>query len=125
MPFAVSGNAIALHIRWHQLDRGFPLYTYSPALLPLFASLDYTQKIFSSTVLSSLAAGTPLLVDGKFLAAYTFLNTSTTYHFHGIQGEDLADAMQRLLRTPTPEVVKVGHGAAALFLVHGLACFQV
>ncbi|PNH06345.1 hypothetical protein TSOC_007335, partial [Tetrabaena socialis] len=46
----------------------------SVALLPLFANESYLTSKFSSTVLASLSTGTPMLVEPRFLSAYSFLD---------------------------------------------------
>ncbi len=44
--------------------------TCSLALLPLFADTNYYTVKFSSTIFASLATGTPMLVEPRFLEAY-------------------------------------------------------
>jgi hypothetical protein len=82
-----------------------PAWLSLAALLPLFATADYTTNRFSSSIMSSLVSGTPLLANAEFLAAYTFFNASTVYPH--ADWEALGDAMLRLLRAPTEELLKV------------------
>lgn len=57
----------------------------SHALLPLFADTNYYTVKFSSTIFASLATGTPMLVEPRFLQAYRWAHArnslcSTTRH---------------------------------------------
>ncbi|KXZ51932.1 hypothetical protein GPECTOR_11g58 [Gonium pectorale] len=82
------------------------------ALIPALGSSKYYTDKFSSTILSSLIAGTPVVADARFLAAYRFFTPETVY-VQG-EGEQEVDVMLRLLRTRAPELLQVRRALRAL-----------
>lgn len=80
------------------------------ALLPAFASDEYTRVKASSTVPASLIAGSPLIADRQLLLAYTYLDEEDVYLRE--EGEDEVDAMARICRLPQAE----RHGKAERLL---------
>ncbi|KAG2449778.1 hypothetical protein HYH02_005302 [Chlamydomonas schloesseri] len=75
------------------------------ALIPALASAKYYSHKFSSTILSSLISGTPMIADARFLAAYGMFNQSEVYLQR--EGEQEVDVMMRVLRTPAEQLLGV------------------
>jgi hypothetical protein len=82
-----------------QVQTGLPFPSFyeqihrATGLLPALASRRYLTSKFSSTVVSSLITGTPLLADSQLLAAYSFLHPAAVLP-QG-EGEGEAAAMLR------------------------------
>jgi hypothetical protein len=74
------------------------------ALLPSFASNAYVTTKFSSTVISSLITGAPLVSSTSMLTAYTFFNESTTILQR--KEENITDVMARMTKM-TPLEMKL------------------
>ncbi|KAF6265877.1 hypothetical protein COO60DRAFT_767541 [Scenedesmus sp. NREL 46B-D3] len=87
----------------------FPQYYdqihHTHALLMLLGSNNYLLQKMSSTVVSSLMTGTPIIADAKVLKSYTFLKPEHV-HLMG-PGETEMDVMQRVLRMSPQEVFGV------------------
>eukprot|EP00198_Chlamydomonas_reinhardtii_P007795 XP_001697132.1 predicted protein [Chlamydomonas reinhardtii] len=75
------------------------------ALIPALASNKYYSHKFSSTILSSLISGTPMIADRRFLSAYGMFNESEVYLQR--EGEQEVDVMLRVLRTPAEQLLAV------------------
>ncbi|KAG2437824.1 hypothetical protein HXX76_005443 [Chlamydomonas incerta] len=75
------------------------------ALIPALASSKYYSHKFSSTILSSLISGTPMIADRRFLAAYGMFNESEVYLQR--EGEQEVDVMLRVLRSPVEGLLDV------------------
>jgi hypothetical protein len=67
---------------------------HTHALLMLLGSNNYLLQKMSSTVVSSLMTGTPIIADAKVLKSYTFLKPEHV-HLMG-PGETEMDVMQRV-----------------------------
>eukprot|EP00879_Flechtneria_rotunda_P003455 GHRR01003684.1.p1 GENE.GHRR01003684.1~~GHRR01003684.1.p1 ORF type:complete len:543 (+),score=179.83 GHRR01003684.1:546-2174(+) len=75
------------------------------ALLMLLGSKNYLLQKMSSTIVSSLMTGVPIIADSKVLASYTFLNPE---HVHLMAPQETEmDVMQRVLRMSPAEVFAV------------------
>ena len=101
-----SGNPAKLEVPHWLKDRITPhvnlkfvpfyeLIYHSYALVPTLASDHYYDRKFSSTLISSLVTGTPMIVTGKFLSAYTFMDKSVV--FTQKESEVTVDVMKRVL----------------------------
>jgi hypothetical protein len=71
-----------------------PQIHHTHALLMLLGSNNYLLQKMSSTVVSSLMTGTPIIADAKVLKSYTFLKPEHV-HLMG-PGETEMDVMQRV-----------------------------
>ncbi|GLI59260.1 hypothetical protein VaNZ11_001107 [Volvox africanus] len=78
---------------------------HSFAILPLLAGPRYLTHKFSSSVLSALISGTPLIVDQAFLAAYGMVNEQCVYLQK--DGETEVDVMLRVMATQATELLTV------------------
>ncbi|GIL71639.1 hypothetical protein Vretimale_912 [Volvox reticuliferus] len=78
---------------------------HSFAILPLLASPRYLTHKFSSSILSALISGTPLITDRAFLAVYSMLNEQCVYLQK--EGETEVDVMLRVMATPASELLAV------------------
>lgn len=100
IPPAVS-NMTTVHF-----NLKFPQYYdqihHTHALLMLLGSNNYLLQKMSSTVVSSLMTGTPIIADAQVLKSYTFLKPEHV-HLMG-PGETEMDVMQRVLRMSSEEV---------------------
>ncbi|GFR42596.1 hypothetical protein Agub_g3526 [Astrephomene gubernaculifera] len=76
------------------------------ALIPALASEKYYTVKFSSTILTSLVSGTPLIADKRFLSSYGMFSEDAVYLQH--EGEQEVDVMLRvMLKTSVPELLGV------------------
>lgn len=82
----------------------------SLALLTLFASKDYTTTKLSSTVITSLITGTPVLLHRNASRAYTFLDDDSAYFQE--HNETTVQAMARILKAGPGTWLRVRHGLA-------------
>ncbi|KAG2497360.1 hypothetical protein HYH03_004519 [Edaphochlamys debaryana] len=73
------------------------------ALIPAMAGPRYLTDKFSSTILTSLIAGTPMVADARFLEAYSMFNASDVYL--QAEGEREVDVMLRVLRSEAATVL--------------------
>lgn len=69
---------------------------HAHALLLILGSPAYLTSKMSSTVVSSLTAGVPIIADEAVLKAYSFLNHDEVFLMR--PGEDEVDAMMRVSR---------------------------
>ncbi|KAG1659342.1 hypothetical protein FOA52_008396 [Chlamydomonas sp. UWO 241] len=72
------------------------------ALIPAFASDAYYDRKFSSTVITSLITGTPVIADAQMLRSYSFLTKDAVFLRH--DGESDVSVMERVLGMPLEEV---------------------
>ncbi|GIL46379.1 hypothetical protein Vafri_3367 [Volvox africanus] len=75
------------------------------AILPLLAGPRYLTHKFSSSILSALISGTPLIADKAFLAAYGMVNEQCVYLQK--EGETEVDVMLRVMATQATELLTV------------------
>lgn len=83
------------------------------ALLPSLAGGRYYTDKFSSTIITSLSTGTPVLASPAFAETYTMLSDAGAVLLQGVE-EGVVDAMVRLMRGGEQHLVKA---RAALQLV--------
>jgi hypothetical protein len=100
VPAAIMGR-VATHVNLSFTPFYNSIY-HNIALLPVLGSDAYVKTKFSSTVVSSLITGVPLVATQQMLEAYTFLNESTTYMQRN--GEDTMDVMVRILGMSSNEL---------------------
>ena len=67
---------------------------------------------FSSTVITSLATGVPIIVTKRFLESYTFLSKDSVWL--QIDGEEAIDAAIRLLHLPVDQLAALRNGIGQL-----------
>ncbi|PNH02740.1 hypothetical protein TSOC_011247 [Tetrabaena socialis] len=92
-------------LRFH---RFYEAIHHTLALLPALASPRYLTDKFTSTIITSLTSGTPMLADARFLAAYSMLGPESVYLQH--EGESEAEAMLRLMSLPAADLLAVRRG---------------
>ncbi|GAX80206.1 hypothetical protein CEUSTIGMA_g7644.t1 [Chlamydomonas eustigma] len=82
------------------------------ALIPAFASPSYYSTRFSSTIITSLSTGTPVIASKRLLSAYSFLNTNSTF----IQGDEEEEihAMIRIMRIGKNQLLEFRHSLKQL-----------
>lgn len=73
-----------------------PQIHHAHALLLVLGSPVYLTEKMSSSVVSSLTTGVPVIADDAVLGAYTFLNRGAVFRM--APGEDEADVMLRVRR---------------------------
>lgn len=78
---------------------------HSFAILPLLGSPRYLTDKFSSSILSSLISGTPLIADAVLLTSYSMLNEQSVYLQR--PGESELDVMLRIIATPAEELLVI------------------
>lgn len=87
----------------------FPQYydqlQHTHALLLLLGNVNYLVQKMSSTVVSSLMTGVPIIADSQVLASYTFLKPEHVFLIG--PGETEMDVMQRVVRMSPAEVFAV------------------
>jgi hypothetical protein len=78
------------------------------ALVPSLANQRYFTNKFSSTIITSLSTGTPVIASKRLLEAYSFLSKDSVFS----QGDDEEeiDVMLKIVRTTEDEVLKVREG---------------
>lgn len=75
------------------------------ALIPALGSPKYYRTKFSSTALTSLTTGTPLIVNEDFLQAYSFITPETAWLQQ--KGAEELDTMLWILQRTPSEVLKL------------------
>ncbi|GBF89288.1 hypothetical protein Rsub_02165 [Raphidocelis subcapitata] len=90
----------------------YDVVAHSLGLVPMLASDLYYKSKFSSTVLTSLITGTPIIADQRLLDAYTMLDRSTTYYQAPSQSE--LDVMFAISKTPADELWRTRDAVVAL-----------
>lgn len=90
----------------------YELIHHNFALLPVLAQDAYYDKKFSSTLITSLTTGVPLIVEQRFLTVYTFLTDA--HVFVPKQDEQTVDIMIRVLQRPSAELAAQRQLLAAL-----------
>lgn len=103
------------HVKVHLRLQYTPFYARlasNLALVPSFASSAYYESKFSSTVITSLAVGTPMIVDPDFLRAYGFVDAGAVV----VQARDesLVDVLLRVLRLPPAELFAARRAVSSL-----------
>ncbi|GAX83396.1 hypothetical protein CEUSTIGMA_g10821.t1 [Chlamydomonas eustigma] len=85
-----------------RFDDFYDLIYHNFALIPTIASENYYDRKFSSTVITSLVTGVPIIVQERFLKSYTFLTPSTVV----LQSdeEEIMDVGIRVLNTPAEKM---------------------
>lgn len=78
------------------------------ALVPSLANPRYFTHKFSSTIITSLSTGTPVISTKKLLTAYNFLNKDSV--FSQEDEEEEIDVMLRIVRSKEEEVIRVREG---------------
>ncbi|KAG1677812.1 hypothetical protein FOA52_008576 [Chlamydomonas sp. UWO 241] len=73
------------------------------ALVPSLANAKYFTHKFSSTVITSLSTGTPMITNDRMLDAYTFLEKDAM--FYQAAGEPEIDAMLRISASPDASIL--------------------
>lgn len=100
MPHAKIMKRLQFRSFWDVIHHSF-------ALIPALASDKYYNGKFSSTIVTSLTAGTPVIADDRFLAAYRMFTNASVYY--QAPGEQEVDVMLRVMRTPALQVRAVRH----------------
>lgn len=95
---------VTLHRRLH-FKAFYEVIHHNYALIPALAGQFYYQGKFSSTIITSLSTGTPMVVSAQFLAAYTMFTEASAYLQRGNEGE--VDAMIRVMRLPAADLLAV------------------
>ncbi|GLC66651.1 hypothetical protein PLESTF_000456900 [Pleodorina starrii] len=75
---------------------------HSLAILPMLNNVTYLKNKFTSSILSSLITGTPLVANRTFLHAYRMLSEESVFLQH--DGEPEVDAMLRVVAMPAAEI---------------------
>ena len=78
------------------------------ALVPSLANPRYFTHKFSSTIITSLSTGTPVIASKRLLDAYSFLNKDSVFSQEGEEEE--IDVMLKIVRLGEEQVTKVREG---------------
>ncbi|GIL80479.1 hypothetical protein Vretifemale_9679 [Volvox reticuliferus] len=81
---------------------------HSLAIVPLFGSSRYHTHKFSSSIISSLISGTPLIASRRLLAAYSMLDERSV--FVQEEEEQELDVMLRVMVMPKKDLLAVRQG---------------
>mmetsp|Transcript_40261 Transcript_40261/g.89407 ORF Transcript_40261/g.89407 Transcript_40261/m.89407 type:complete len:399 (+) Transcript_40261:273-1469(+) len=90
----------------------YELIHHNFALIPTLASEAYFDRKFSSTLITSMVTGVPVIVNYRFLKSYTFLNQSHVYMQWN--KEETMDSALRILQLSAEEL------AATRIALHSL-----
>mmetsp|Transcript_23389 Transcript_23389/g.51334 ORF Transcript_23389/g.51334 Transcript_23389/m.51334 type:complete len:405 (-) Transcript_23389:715-1929(-) len=97
-------NCVTVHRRLHYKSFYNVIY-HTLGLVPSLANPRYLVEKFSSTIMTSLNTGVPLLASPQLLAAYSFLDKEAVLLQE--EGEGEVDAMLRISRLPAEAVMRV------------------
>lgn len=95
-----------------RFDAFYNLIHNNLALVPTLASEAYFDRKFSSTVITSLVTGVPVIVTSRFLKSYSFLSPDTV--FLQWNSEPAMDAALRVLQLSNADLLAIRRNVSRL-----------
>ncbi|GAX80205.1 hypothetical protein CEUSTIGMA_g7643.t1 [Chlamydomonas eustigma] len=96
-------NLVSVHRRL-PFQSFYTVICHTLALIPSLASQNYFTSKFSSTIITSLSTGTPIIASNRLMRAYHFLKPDTVYVQSN--GEEEIDVMLKITRMTSEELLQ-------------------